>query len=340
MAATIGWGTYWRDHTHKPRVSRHSGSGLSPQSSATSPVDGAAPAGPVTAPKKRGRPPKPADQTFVDTVANIQSEPRAPGNFVEFEFSFPIIFKYIHSYLKFLAVENINIHFDRDHIRFTCVDHPHETFIDIHIDCNKAAHYFCKEPITVTVIRSNLEVALGTIRPKDSLIQFVINEDERNAFLQVIVINGVYDNMEALYKIELVTPLEQPLVPLTYEVSSVLNFTLIGKQLKQICADRNSNLLTFLQESPEDNLQINSINRDKKVQTFKNMVNQEIQLQSMLEGDQTFRLTLPVDKFKHLGKAFLNYNIRFWLDNSQFRKAEVDIHDVIKITVLSIDKAI
>jgi hypothetical protein len=290
--------------------------------------------------RKRGRPKntKPVFEDITDSVQSRPQQPKIAGNWIEFEFGQPVIFKQINSYFKSISVENIMIHFDIDSIRFECADHQRETFVEVKIDCTKVGHYYCKTPLSVTVIRNNLEVALGSIRAKDKHINFIVNEDERNSFLQVVIINGVEDKMESMYKIELITLLEPPIIMPDFEVPYTVNFILGGRLVKQICADKNSNMLTFLQEGVDESLQINSINRDKKVQTFKNMNNDEIQLQSTLVGDQSFRLTLSVDKFKHIGKSFLHHSIQFFLDNSQLRKAVIGIYGIITITIVGLDR--
>lgn len=128
----------------------------------------------VAVKKKPGRPPKKKIDSASVAPRGIVDTPDDPEHSIELSYHNPIMFKKIFTMLKKYFVSEVTLQFDTDGVKIQTNDQLNKSKIFITIDGSCMNHYYCKNPLQLSVKRDLIDRAL-----------FIVDRDNHNIDISV-----------------------------------------------------------------------------------------------------------------------------------------------------------
>lgn len=276
--------------------------------------------------KKPGRPrKKPLKKPL--KRSGISNKPINEENYMEMIYDMPSVFKKIFTLFKCMAVKDISMHFNKDNVEITTMDHLKKSNIKVIIDCKKINHYYCEEPIKSSMNPKNMEKIIQVLDKNYISIAFVLKKSNNRSVLNIIYKNDV--QIDEYREIDLIQSQNNGFNNSFDDSNYPVKFVLPSKYFKKLITDTSS----F-----SESLTINKIgaapltfaytSKDKTVKTKHIVQNAEsIKLYSTVADDDIFSSSVQIDYIKPLSGSLI----------SDFISISADSHKNI-IFKLGVDK--
>ena len=238
----------------------------------------------------------------------ISNKPSINDNCVELLYDKPIILKKMVQFFKMMAVEKLQIIFDKTKIIIWANDHHIKNRIYITIDGNKLNHYYCKEKIDIGLICKDLEVVLSKI--DKTYTSIIIASQEGYTQKNLLILLKTEINIDERHQIELIGSYPKLTdETIFFNKKYDIKFTLPGKYFKKMITDIKTftDILSICQHEKEEPLKFEYTTRNKKIKSTNIVNNREIiNLVSNLNNDDSFRLSFIVDYVKPISSSTLS----------------------------------
>jgi hypothetical protein len=271
----------------------------------------------TTKKSKVGRPrllPKVEPLPKLGVVTNPDSE----DNLVEFSYDNVIIFKKIFSLLKLMNLKEINIYFTPTYTKIYGIDHLEKNLINIKIDATKLNHYYCEYAINITLDPKNLDKITQKIDKNYNLYSMILKKNSYRNNLIIILNNKILsiDESHIINLIENDTDLNQLYNKSVDYNLYPLKFELPGKYFKKLINDISifSDIFTIekMHNKPLQFVYKNINNTIKGYNMCKD--NNKIKLESALDANDIFSVSIRIDYIKALSNSLLSEKIKIYAD--------------------------
>jgi hypothetical protein len=258
-------------------------------------------------------------------------------NCIELMYDTPIFFKKIIQFFKQMAVGRVNISFNDTHVLIWCIDHFETSNVRVFIDCTKINHYYCEAPLEISLLGKNLEIIMNTIDKNCTNITFISRKETRNQSIEVIFENN--NSMDTVHKIDLLggcTDIQDSNRFLYEDYMIKINFS--SKSFKKLISDisNSSDRITLKQDGRDDKFVIEYITLDKKIKSYSFFKNQESIVDSRLEDNDTFRVSIKIEYIKPISSSLLAENIEIYAhEDKQLLFASSIDNETFEIKVLT-----
>ena len=248
----------------------------------------------------------------------IVEEPQSNDNLIELSYDNVNIFKKLFSLLKLMNVKEINIQFHTNYTKIYGIDHLEKNLINIKIEATKLNHYYCEQPINITLDPKNLDKITQKIDKNYDLFSIILKKNSYRNHLIIILNNKMLsiDESHIINLIENDSELNQ-LYDRTVDYNLYpLKFELPGKYFKKLIND----ISTF-----SDLFTIEKVNNNPLRFIYKNINNTikgynickdhaKLKLESTLTADDIFSVSIRIDYIKALSNSLLSDNIKIYAD--------------------------
>lgn len=289
-----------------------------------------------TPPKKRiGRPKKSVSQKPTPRHG-IVNNPTDEQHYMEFLFDKPMFFRKIWQFFKLMAVEKVNLSFNKDTILIYCTDHHKKSRISVNIDCNQVNHYYCKEKLDITLSCKNLELIMSTIDKTYSTILFLSTIENIQRNIQIILKNEI--GVEETHKVELLGEYERAEYSEFDTKEYPIQFRLPGKYFKKMISDMRSfsDQISIRQDGRNDPLMFEYVKQDKKIKSLYIIKkSKNVQFQSSIDEDYAFRTSFKIDYVKPISSALLSENIDVHVSETKPLLFAIPMDDAIDVNILT-----
>jgi len=267
----------------------------------------------------------------------IVKEPKDSRHYIEFLYDKPQLFKKIWQFFKLIAVDKINILFQKDKIIMYCNDHLKKSKIKVIIDCTKVNHYYCENELDICLSSKHPELIMATIDKSYTSILILSTHENLQKSIQFNFTNDL--EIDSIYHIELLGEPAQIKQKEDFDKEDyMISFNLNGRYFKKIISDIRSfsDQLTFKQDNIEDPLLLDYNTTDKKVKALHRIKhsNKKSNLKSKLKEDDTFRVSVKIDYIKPISSSILSENIKIFVDENKDLMVKA-VMDVIEVKILT-----
>lgn len=274
-----------------------------------------------TVKKKNRRPGRPRKNPIKKSKPRngISKTPSMENNYIEFIYDKPIILKKMAQFFKLMAVEKLQIIFQKDKITFWAKDHHMKNKILITINANKLNHYYCHSKTDIGLICKDLELILYKIDKTYTSVCIVSQKGYTQKNLLILLKNEI--DIDERHQIEIIG--SYPKLhdeSIFYYNKFCIKFNLPGKYFKKMITDIKSfsDVLSICQHEKGDPLKFEYVTRNKKIKST-NIVNNKntINFISNLKDDDSFRISFVVDYVKPISSSTLSDIITLYCNESQ-----------------------
>jgi len=272
----------------------------------------------ITKKRKPGRPPLRIKKEQIERKG-VVLEPLKKENIVELIYDLPIIFKKIFNFLKLMEVKEVKMKFMEDCVKLTCIDHLEKNVINLHIDCSKMNHYYCKNQIVVVLDSKNVEKVLKKIDKTYSTITIISKIDTYRSEIMINFSNADIDIDEIhvinLMESNFMDDTKYELINLDYEKYPI-KFQLPFKNFKKIINDISSFSNVFKIEKIKGiplQFPYDTDGRTIKVNHIFNNA-EKIKLESTIGENDIFSVSTYIDYVIKLSNSLISENIKIYVD--------------------------
>lgn len=248
----------------------------------------------------------------------IVHEPNSDDNLIEMSYDNVGIFKKIFSLLKLMNVKEINIQFHINYTKIYGIDHLEKNLINIKIEATKLNHYYCEQPINITLDPKNLDKITQKIDKNYDLFSIVLKKNSYRNNLIIILNNKLLsiDESHIINLIENDADLNQLYNKNVDYNLYPLKFELPGKYFKKLINDIaifselftiekvNNNPLRFIYKNINNTIKGYNICKDHS----------KLKLESRLTHDDIFSVSIRIDYIKALSNSLLSDTIKIYAD--------------------------
>ncbi len=248
----------------------------------------------------------------------IVNDPQSQDNLVELSYDNVGIFKKIFSLLKLMNVKEINIQFHTNYAKIYGIDHLEKNLINIKIDSSKLNHYFCDQPVNITLEPKNLDKITQKIDKNYNLFSIILKKNSYRNHMIIILNNKMLsiDESHIINLIENDSDLNQLYNRNVDYNLYPLKFELPGKYFKKLINDIsifselftiekvNNNPLRFIYKNINNTIKGYNICKDHS----------KLKLESSLHADDIFSVSIRIDYIKALSNSLLSDNIKIYAD--------------------------
>lgn len=248
----------------------------------------------------------------------IVNNPQSNDNLIELSYDNVGIFKKIFSLLKLMNVKEINIQFHTNYAKIYGIDHLEKNLINIKIDSAKLNHYYCEQPINITLEPKNLDKITQKIDKNYNLFSIILKKNSYRNHLIIILNNKTLsiDESHIINLIESDSDLNQLYNKNVDYNLYPLKFELPGKYFKKLINDISvfSELFTIekVNDSPLRFIYKNINNTIKGYNICKD--HDKLKLESTLQPDDIFSVSIRIDYIKALSNSLLSDSIKIYAD--------------------------
>lgn len=248
----------------------------------------------------------------------IVNDPQSNDNIIELSYDNVSIFKKIFSLLKLMNVKEINIQFHTNYAKIYGIDHLEKNLINIKIDSSKLNHYYCEQPLNITLEPKNLDKITQKIDKNYNLFSIVLKKNSYRNHLIIILNNKTLsiDESHIINLIENDSDLNQLYNKNVDYNLYPLKFELPGKYFKKLINDISvfSELFTIekVNDSPLRFIYKNINNTIKGYNICKD--HEKLKLESTLQPDDIFSVSIRIDYIKALSNSLLSDYIKIYAD--------------------------
>lgn len=248
----------------------------------------------------------------------IVNNPQSNDNLIELSYDNVGIFKKIFSLLKLMNVKEINIQFHTNYAKIYGIDHLEKNLINIKIDSTKLNHYYCEQPINITLEPKNLDKITQKIDKNYNLFSIILKKNSYRNHLIIILNNKTLsiDESHIINLIESDSDLNQLYNKNVDYNLYPLKFELPGKYFKKLINDISvfSELFTIekVNDSPLRFIYKNINNTIKGYNICKD--HDKLKLESTLQPDDIFSVSIRIDYIKALSNSLLSDSIKIYAD--------------------------
>lgn len=248
----------------------------------------------------------------------IVNEPNSNDNLVELSYDNVSIFKKIFSLLKLMNVKEINIQFNSNYAKIYGIDHLEKNLINIKIESTKLNHYYCEQPLNITLDPKNLDKITQKIDKNYNLFSIILKKNSYRNHLIIILNNKILsiDESHIINLIENDGDLNQLYNKSVDYNLYPLKFELPGKYFKKLINDISifSELFTIekINKNPLQFIYKNINNTIKGYNICKD--GSKIKLESTLSDDDIFSVSIRIDYIKALSNSLLSDKIKIYAD--------------------------
>jgi hypothetical protein len=248
----------------------------------------------------------------------IVNEPLSNDNLVELSYDNVSIFKKLFSLLKLMNVKEINIQFNSNYTKIYGIDHLEKNLINIKIEATKLNHYYCEYPINITLDPKNLDKITQKIDKNYNLFSMILKKNSYRNNLIIILNNKILsiDESHIINLIENDGDLNQLYNKSVDYNLYPLKFELPGKYFKKLINDISifSELFTIekVNKNPLQFIYKNINNTIKGYNICKD--NTKIKLESTLNEDDIFSVSIRIDYIKALSNSLLSDKVKIYAD--------------------------
>ncbi len=248
----------------------------------------------------------------------IVNNPQSNDNLIELSYDNVGIFKKIFSLLKLMNVKEINIQFHTNYAKIYGIDHLEKNLINIKIDSAKLNHYYCEQPINITLEPKNLDKITQKIDKNYNLFSIILKKNSYRNHLIIILNNKTLsiDESHIINLIESDGDLNQLYNKNVDYNLYPLKFELPGKYFKKLINDISvfSELFTIekVNDSPLRFIYKNINNTIKGYNICKD--HDKLKLESTLQPDDIFSVSIRIDYIKALSNSLLSDSIKIYAD--------------------------
>lgn len=248
----------------------------------------------------------------------IVENPQSNDNLIELSYDNVNIFKKIFSLLKLMNVKEINMQFHSNYTKIYGIDHLEKNLINIKIEATKLNHYYCEQPINITLDPKNLDKITQKIDKNYDLFSIILKKNSYRNNLIIILNNKMLsiDESHIINLIENDTDLNQ-LYNRTVDYNLYpLKFELPGKYFKKLINDIaifsdlftiekvNNNPLRFIYKNINNTIKGYNICKDHS----------KLKLESSLTTDDIFSVSIRIDYIKALSNSLLSETVKIYAD--------------------------
>lgn len=262
----------------------------------------------VVAKKKPGRPRKNTTNGTIQ-VDGVVEKPSFENHIVEMVYCNSKCLRKIISLYRSYACSTIYISFKKNNVYWYSVDHTDKVHLYIDINCSNITRYYCNEPITYNIERTNLELVFNILKKDNSNISIVIEKDNTSKLL-FSILDIEYDTTEK-FEVDAVIAKEYAIATKPDVSLYPIEFKISSKHFK----DRVSNIHKFETEiasiQKHHNRPLQIVCKDQRV-AWSGEFNDDtkINFKSKLKENETFIVSINVENLyslsnNNLGNDFI-----------------------------------
>lgn len=285
------------------------------------------------APRKRppGRPrKKPIKEPM--RREGIKKAPLKAENCMEMIYDTPSVFKRVFSFMKSMAVKNMQMIFDEKQIDFISTDHLLNSSIKVTIYCNKINHYYCAKKISINVHPDTTEKIIKNLDKHYTSVAFTLKTLTCRSVLGVIFKNDVI-KIDEYREIMLVQSIDISVE--SFDTSAYpIKFVFPARYFKKFISDIDScsDKLT-ISKAGASALVFSHVSMDKKM-TGKHVVQdgKAIKLVSTVSNDDIFSSSVHTHNIKPLSSSLLSDFVHIAAHSTKniIFKVSVDRSDIVE----------
>jgi hypothetical protein len=260
-------------------------------------------------PKPGKRPPgRPRKKPIKEPMKRdgIKGTPINAENCMEMIYDTPSVFKRVFSFMKSMAVKNMQMVFDENQIELISTDHLINSSIKVTIFCSKINHYYCAKRISINVHPDTIEKIIKNLDKHYTSVAFILKTITCRSTLGIIFKNDSI-KIDEYREIMLVKALD--ITVESFDVSEYpIKFVFPARYFKKFIGDIDScsDKLT-ISKAGAGALVFSHVSMDKKM-NGKYVVQDggTIKLISTVSNDDIFSSSVHTHNIKPLSSSLLS----------------------------------
>ena len=256
--------------------------------------------------RKPGRPPKKKLTDIQVQTFGIDDGPKVPGHIMEVVYENPTLFKKLFALYKKYGISEVTWDFYPDKIEHVARDFEKKCVIKTEIYGEMLVRYYCKEPMSRTVKRDNLDKVFKSMDKNYPQVSIVLRDEDSRSKIYIVVANNEVDAVFT-YDPDLIKEPEQQNIQVASDVGYPVKFELPSKHFKKLISDihaSGSDIFTLKKEGLEPvSFTYEAAKKLNLAATYKN--SEKIGLKCTLDPDDIFSVSVPI---KHI-RPFSDSNI-------------------------------
>lgn len=249
--------------------------------------------------RKPGRPPKKKMTDIQVQTFGIVNEPREPSFIMELVYENPTLFKKLLALYKKYGINEITWDFYPDRIEHVLRDFEKKCIIKTEIYANMLVKYYCKERMSRTVKRDNLDKVFKSMDKNYPQVSIISRDEDSRSKIYIIVANQEVD-AQFTYDPDLIKEPEVQEIKVPSDENYPIKFELPSKHFKKLISDINtsgSDIVT-LKKNGDEPISFTYEAAKKLTLDSKYNNNEKIKLRSTLASDDIFSISIPIKRIR------------------------------------------
>lgn len=268
--------------------------------------------------RKPGRPPKKKTVDIIINSHGIVTDPLDTDNVLELSYDNPMLFKQLLSLYKKHDLSEITFDFREDRVELRLQNERGKCTLLTTLYGRMLVRYYCAEPISCTVKRENLDKIFKSKDKNYPQVTFILRRDDARSKMYVLLANGEVD-AKLQYEVDLIIDPPNKIVNQQTDENYSLKFKLPSGHFKKLINDIHSSETKDFKLKKEGKEPINicydHVGKLNLAATYHN--ESKIDLQSTLEPEDIFSITVPINHIKPFADAKIGDEVHISADKFQ-----------------------
>jgi len=265
--------------------------------------------------RRPGRPPKKKPIDIIINSHGIVETPIDVNNVLELSYDNPMLFKQLLSLYKKHDLSEITFDFCDDRVELRLQNERGKCTLLTTLFGRMLVRYYCAEPISCTVKRENLDKIFKSKDKNYPQVTFILRREDARSKMYVLLANGEVD-AKLQYDVDLIIDPPNKIVDPQNDDNYPLKFKLPSGHFKKLINDIHSSETKEFKLKKEGKEPINicydHVGKLNLAATYHN--ESKIDLQSKLEPDDIFSITVPISHIKPFADAKIGDEVHISAD--------------------------
>lgn len=274
--------------------------------------------------KKPGRPRKKRNRKMqeregiVDKPANYETAEPSQLNTMELLYDNPLMFRKLFMLFKSMAVNDIQMNFEKTHVTIVTQDHKKKSIVYVKINGIHLVRYYCDHPITIGLDPGSVEQIIQQINKDYTTITFVSRKSTERSQITLCLHHGEMES-DKIYDIDVVQTniniedIEKTLkLEENYPIKFTLPYKFFKKDINDYCGLATRLTIEKHGEGPLYYSYRSKNNKVRHIGPFRNP--NKIQLHSTISKDDIFATSFYLADVKSLSSSLISDDITIAAD--------------------------
>jgi hypothetical protein len=242
----------------------------------------------------------------------VSSTPKKDDNAIELIYSEPMMFKKALQLFKAMSANEMTIVFDKTEIRISASNNTKKSDVLVTFDCSKMVHYYCEQKSSAVLNVLNVEKVNQVLNKNHTMVTMVLKKTSFRSSIIFIFQNDM--RIDEVREVMLIVPTQENITNLAdfNTDEHPIKFQMTCKFFKKFIVNSKTfaETLTFRKVGAAGNLTFSYTTDDNMIKS-QHIVkdNDAINLESTIDGDDVFIVSIKLDYIKPLANALITPDI-------------------------------